>query len=72
LPPGWTLRGLVGDKEGRFDWKQHYLLVNDATNGDCGAAVIGCFFAHRKADSESEFLPALRNAVRVQRLTASA
>lgn len=30
------LRGMVGDKEGRFDWQQRYLLVNDATNTDCG------------------------------------
>jgi hypothetical protein len=30
------VRGLVGDKEGRFDWEKRFLLVNDATNGDCG------------------------------------
>jgi hypothetical protein len=32
------VRGLVGDSEGRFDWRQRLLLVNDATNGDCGYA----------------------------------
>jgi hypothetical protein len=30
------VRALVGDKEGRFDWQQRNMLVNDATNGDCG------------------------------------
>jgi hypothetical protein len=30
------VRGLVGDREGRFDWRRRFLLVNDATNGDCG------------------------------------
>jgi hypothetical protein len=30
------VRGLVGDREGRCDWRQRFLLVNDATNGDCG------------------------------------
>jgi hypothetical protein len=30
------VRGLVGDREGRFDWQQRFLLVNDATNRDCG------------------------------------
>jgi photosystem II stability/assembly factor-like uncharacterized protein len=30
------VRGLVGDREGRFDWQQRFVLVNDATNGDCG------------------------------------
>ncbi len=30
------VRGLVGDGEGRFDWRQRFVLVNDAMNGDCG------------------------------------
>jgi hypothetical protein len=30
------VRGLVGDSEGSFDWRQRFVLVNDATNGDCG------------------------------------
>jgi hypothetical protein len=30
------VRGLVGDGEGHFDLEQHFLLVNDATNTDCG------------------------------------
>jgi hypothetical protein len=30
------VRGLVGDGEGHFDWGQRFLLVNDATNTDCG------------------------------------
>jgi hypothetical protein len=42
--PGWfpsrfwltNRTGLVGDREGRFDWQQRFLLVNDATNRDCG------------------------------------
>jgi hypothetical protein len=30
------VRGLVGDKEGRFDWDRRFVLVNDAPGGDCG------------------------------------
>ncbi len=30
------VRGLIGDKDGQFDWEQRFLLVNDATNTDCG------------------------------------
>jgi hypothetical protein len=30
------VRGLVGNREGRFDWQQRLVLVNDATSGDCG------------------------------------
>jgi hypothetical protein len=30
------LRALVGDAAGSFDWKRRFVLVNDATNGDCG------------------------------------
>ncbi len=30
------VRGLIGDKRGRFDWQRRFLLVNDATNRDCG------------------------------------
>ena len=30
------VRGLVGDKDGNFDWKRRFILVNDATNSDCG------------------------------------
>jgi hypothetical protein len=30
------VRGLIGDREGTFDWQQRFILVNDATNGDCG------------------------------------
>jgi hypothetical protein len=30
------VRGLVGDRDGPFDWRQRFVLVNDATNGDCG------------------------------------
>jgi hypothetical protein len=32
------VRGLVGDREGHFDWQRRLVLVNDATNGDCGYA----------------------------------
>jgi hypothetical protein len=32
----YGVRGLVGDKDGTFDWEQRLVLVNDATNGDCG------------------------------------
>jgi hypothetical protein len=30
------VRGLVSDASGAFDWKGHFILVNDATNSDCG------------------------------------
>jgi hypothetical protein len=30
------VRGVVGDREGRFDWGQHFVLVNDAVSADCG------------------------------------
>jgi hypothetical protein len=30
------VRGLVGDKDGKFDWKQRFVLVNDASGADCG------------------------------------
>jgi hypothetical protein len=30
------VRGLVGDREGHFDWQQRFILVNDASGGDCG------------------------------------
>ncbi|HJT79242.1 MAG TPA: sialidase family protein [Gemmataceae bacterium] len=30
------VRGLVGDSEGRFDWRRRFVLVNDATSTDCG------------------------------------
>jgi hypothetical protein len=30
------VRGLVGTKDGMFDWGKHFTLVNDAPNGDCG------------------------------------
>jgi len=30
------VRGLVADRDGNFDWKRRFTLVNDATNGDCG------------------------------------
>jgi hypothetical protein len=30
------VRGLVGDKGGAFDWEKRFVLVNDATNTDCG------------------------------------
>jgi hypothetical protein len=36
LAPGKGVRGLVGGKEGHFDWQEHFTLVNDATNSDCG------------------------------------
>jgi len=30
------VRGVVGDAQGRFDWAQHFVLVNDARSRDCG------------------------------------
>jgi hypothetical protein len=30
------VRGMVGDREGRFDWEKRFVLVNDATSTDCG------------------------------------
>lgn len=30
------VRGLVGDAQGRFDWAQRFVLVNDARSRDCG------------------------------------
>ena len=30
------VRGLIGDETGRFDWEKRIVLVDDATNGDCG------------------------------------
>jgi hypothetical protein len=36
LDPGKGVRGLVGDKEGHFDWNKRFTLVSDATNSDCG------------------------------------
>ena len=30
------MRGLVGDKLGTFNWAERFVLVNDATNTDCG------------------------------------
>jgi hypothetical protein len=30
------VRGLVGDREGRFDWGRRFVLVNDAVSADCG------------------------------------
>jgi hypothetical protein len=30
------VRGLVSDKDGNFDWEKRFVLVNDATNTDCG------------------------------------
>jgi hypothetical protein len=30
------VRALVGDGAGSFDWERRFVLVNDATNGDCG------------------------------------
>lgn len=32
----YGVRGLVGDRDGHFDWQQRFILVNDATNTDCG------------------------------------
>jgi hypothetical protein len=32
----YGVRGLVGDRDGLFDWEQRFVLVNDSTNGDCG------------------------------------
>jgi hypothetical protein len=29
-------RGLLGDAEGRFDWDNRFILVNDAVSSDCG------------------------------------
>jgi hypothetical protein len=28
--------GVIGDKDGNFDWKRRFTLVDDATNTDCG------------------------------------
>jgi photosystem II stability/assembly factor-like uncharacterized protein len=30
------VRGVVGDREGRFDWGRSFVLVNDAVSTDCG------------------------------------
>src|SRR5262245_888851 len=30
------VRGLVGDRDGTFDWGRRFVLVNDAVNADCG------------------------------------
>lgn len=30
------VRGLVGDRDGAFDWGRRFVLVNDAVNTDCG------------------------------------
>jgi hypothetical protein len=36
VPPAKGVRGLVGDREGHFDWQQRFNLVDDATDSDCG------------------------------------
>ena len=30
------VRGLVGDRKGRFDWGRRFVLANDAVSADCG------------------------------------
>ena len=32
----YGVRGIVGDQEGNFEWGKRFVLVNDATNVDCG------------------------------------
>lgn len=32
----YGVRGLIGDEKGNFNWKQHFILVNDGIGGDCG------------------------------------
>ena len=32
----YGVRGLTADAAGKFEWQRHFILVNDATNGDCG------------------------------------
>lgn len=32
----YGVRGLVSDPKGTFDWERRFVLVNDATNTDCG------------------------------------
>jgi hypothetical protein len=30
------VRGLLGNREGKFDWDRRFVLVNDAVSADCG------------------------------------
>ena len=32
----YGVRGVSGDLKGTFDWQDHFVLVNDAVNTDCG------------------------------------
>ncbi len=32
----YGVRGVIGDLQGHFDWQQHFVLLNDALDWDCG------------------------------------
>ena len=36
IRPVFGVVGMVSDAKGEFEWKNHFVLMNDAYSGDCG------------------------------------